>query len=103
MNNWTNDINFNCRIFLEDGQEFLIFGNRLHNLELDYWKGWTCMAGTKRLHIDKNFDVYSAKCFNDFIGNAITGFDIFENGTICTREHCTGCIEDLIIEKYKHT
>lgn len=101
MNDWTDHKNYNCRIYLDDGREVLVFGNWLHNQGHDNWQDWTCMAGTKRLYIGKNFDVYGGECRHDHLGNALTGFNLLENGTRCTRITCTGCVDDIIVEKYR--
>jgi len=94
-----NHDNYNCEVILESGEQYRVFANWMHNQELDTWQGWTCHAGNKRLYIDKNFDVFGGECKNDFLGSAITGFEIL-NHTVCRRERCTGCTDDLMVEKH---
>lgn len=93
-----NHQNYNCEITTESGQTFRIYANWLHNENLDHWQGWECSAGSTRLYIDKNFDVWSGDCKNDFLGHALTEFEILEQ-TICKRTRCTGCTDDLVIAK----
>lgn len=92
--------NYNCEIFFEDGTSAKIFADWLHNEKLDYWKGWSCDSGITRLSIEDNFDVYSARCHNDYLGNLNTGWNLLEE-SICKRERCTGCTDDLILKKSK--
>lgn len=98
MSKFENHTNYNCKITTNDGQEFHIYASWLHNNNLNYWKDWTCDAGYLRLHIDKNLDVWSGVCMNDYLGNV---FDSFyqEKQTICKRERCTSCTDDLVIGK----
>ena len=93
-----NHINYNCQVTTDDGKEYLIYANWLHNNGLDHWKEWICSAGATRLMIDKNFDIYGGECKNDLIGNALTDFNLLEQ-TICNRETCTGCTDDLMVAK----
>lgn len=99
MDNIKNHVNYNCQITLESGEEYRIFANWMHNQDLDHWNGWICHAGNKRLYIYKNFDVYGGECQNDYLGSALDGFEMLEH-TICRRERCTGCTDDLIVEKH---
>lgn len=100
--NFKDHENYNCEIKLESGETFKVFSNWLHNEKLDLWQGWQCQAGSKRLYIDKNLDVYSGECKNDFLGNALTDFITLEY-TICKQTTCTGCTDDLSVEKKKNT
>ena len=100
MKELTNHENYNCRAITESGEEFLIYANWLHNNQLDSWRGWQCGAGATRLMIDKNFDIYSGECKNDYLGNALTDFQLLEH-TICKQDRCTGCTDDLIVAKHK--
>ena len=93
-----NHSNYNCEITTDSGEVYQIFANWLHNNKLDAWKGWRCHAGTTRLMIDKNFNVYSGECKNDYLGHAIAGFNLL-NETICKQETCTGCTDDLMVTK----
>ena len=100
MSQFENHKNYNCRITLDSGEEYLIYANQLHNEKLNNWKGWSCEAGATRLLIDKNFDLYSGECKNDYLGNALEPFEI-KTSTICVRDRCTGCTDDLVVAKSK--
>ena len=95
-----NHPNYNCEITTDSGETFRVYANWLHNEKLDQWKGWHCQAGTTRMLIDKNFNLYSGECKNDHLGNALTEFDLL-NGTICQRNTCTGCTDDLMVDKHE--
>jgi hypothetical protein len=96
----TNHDNYNCCATTQQGQQYLLYANWLHNNGLDHWQGWHCQAGTKRLHIDKNLQVYSGECLNDHLGSALDGFDLLDDGTVCQRPRCTACTDDLLVEKH---
>lgn len=100
QNKFENQENYNCRITLDTGEEYLVYANWLHNEQLDNWQGWICEAGATRLMIDKHLNVYSGECENDFIGSALTGFTLLDH-TICKQERCTGCTDDLMVAKKK--
>jgi len=76
-----------------------MFANSLHNNDLDHWKGWICYAGAHRLYVDKNLDVYSGECQNDYLGSLSNDFGILDH-TVCTQERCTGCTDDLAVRKH---
>jgi hypothetical protein len=90
---------YNCEITLDNGETYRVGANWLHNEKLDDWFGWTCDAGHKRISIDKDFDVRSAVCHNDYLGNIFTGWDILPVPTVCKKDRCTGCTDDLLITK----
>lgn len=91
--------NYNCQVTDDQGQEHLVYANWLHNEHLDNWLGYCCDAGHTRFHIDKNFDVWSGECKNDYLGNALSDWSP-KTDTICKRITCTGCTDDLIVKKY---
>lgn len=93
--------NYNCEITLDDGKIFRIYANWLHNQDLDHWQGWRCNAGSTRLSIDKNLDVWSGECKNDFLGNLKDQWDVMRSPTICRQETCGGCTDDLLTKKFK--
>lgn len=93
-----NHSNYNCEITTKSGKTYKIYANWLHNEDLNYWQGWECSAGATRLYIDKNFDIWSGQCRNDYLGNGLDKFDILEK-TICQRSRCTGCTDDLMVAK----
>ena len=100
MSKFENHSNYNCSIALDNGDEYRVFANWIHNEKLDNWQGWHCSAGHTRFYIDKNFDIYSGECQNDQLGNVLESWTT-TNGTICRRETCTGCTDDLITAKSK--
>jgi len=95
-----NHQNYNCEITTDSKETYRVYANWLHNENLDQWKGWQCQAGTTRLSIDKNFNVYGGECKNDYLGNALTEFNLLD-GTICKQETCTGCTDDLMVAKHE--
>lgn len=92
--------NYNCRVTTQDGEEHLVYANWLHNQALDKWQGFRCDAGRTRFHIDKNFDVWSGECKNDYLGNIMTDWAP-KTHVICQQATCSGCTDDLIVEKTK--
>jgi hypothetical protein len=98
--NFENHHNYNCEITTESGKTFKLYSNWLHNQDLDYWQGWQCDAGSTRLYVDKNLNVWSGECKNNFVGHAIDGFEVLSNN-ICQRPRCTGCTDDLAVKKHK--
>lgn len=96
-----NHENYNCVVALDDGTEYRVYANWLHNNQLDTWQGWSCSAGHTRFMIDKNFDIWSGECQHDRLGNALTGWEI-KTDTRCRNQTCTGCTDDLITEKHSN-
>lgn len=92
--------NYNCIITTDTGDVHRVYANWLHNNDLDHWKGWSCDAGNTRFYIDKNFDIWSGLCQNDYLGNALTEWSTKSN-TICQQNTCNGCTDDLITKKEK--
>lgn len=92
---------YNCKIELDNGEQYNVDANWLHIMNLDHWQGWQCLAGSKRLSIEHNFNVYSASCGNDFLGNALTGWELLTGATVCKKSRCSGCIDDILTEKQK--
>ena len=101
MNNFENHKNYNCKITLDSGDEYKVYANWIHNQGLDQWQGWHCDAGHTRFYIDKNFDIWSGECKNDYLGNAIINNWNLKTDTICNRLNCTGCTDDLLTHKYE--
>ena len=94
---------YNCEITLTDGNKFLVNANWLHNQALDHWQDWQCDAGVLRLDIDKDFNVHSGECQNQYLGNLFTVWAPLGAPGTCNRERCTGCTDDLLISKQKNT
>jgi hypothetical protein len=92
---------YNCKITLDDGREFNVNANWLHNNQLDLWQGWACDAGRLRLSVNHKFDVYSGVCENDFLGNLFGSWQPLSSPTVCKRARCDGCTDDLLISKKK--
>lgn len=97
-----NHTNYNCIVTLRDDTQYKIFGNWLHNHDLDQWQGWHCEAGKTRFYIDKNFDVWDGMCKNQKLGNALVEWHPNPQ-TICQRIRCVGCTDDLVTKKHAPT
>lgn len=91
-------LNNNCEIFYDDGSSEKVYANWIHNNKLDYWKGWKCNAGVTRIHVLDNFDVYDGTCYNCYLGNLDTEWNI-KDQNICQKNRCSGCTDDLMLEK----
>jgi hypothetical protein len=92
---------YNCEITLSTGEQYRVGANWIHNNQLDTWQGWSCNAGFQRLDIDKDFNVHSGQCQNDYLGNLKTGWDPLDRPTTCKQPRCTGCTDDLLITKHE--
>lgn len=90
---------YNCKVVLENNETFLLDANWIHNNQLDCWKDWSCSAGSLRLCIDEKFDVYSGECNNDYLGNLNTGWAPLSEPTVCKKDRCSGCTDDLLVQK----
>ena len=101
MTKFENHSNYNCEITLDTGQQYLVYANWIHNNRLDQWSGWSCSAGHTRFLIDKDFEIYSGECKNDHLGNVLSNWNI-KTDTLCKRNTCTGCTDDLLTEKSKN-
>ena len=99
MNLSEDHANYNCEITTAEGTVHRIFGDVLSNEHHNHWKGWHCDAGKTRFFIDKNFDIWSGVCKNDYLGNMLTTWEPKNNGVICTREVCSRCTDDLLTKK----
>lgn len=101
MTAFENHSNYNCQIITDDGAEYLVFANWLSNNNLHRWQGWHCEAGATRIYIDKELEVWSGECHNDRLGDMVTGWQLIDDHSVCRRESCTGCTDDLITAKRK--
>ena len=75
----------------------------LLNRKLTFWRGWKCAAGTYKIHIDADGNVFSGACkVGGKLGNIYHGEEIkFPNGLItCTKNVCA-CGDDMMIPKSK--
>lgn len=100
LKDWVDHPNYNCEVTLEDGRQYRVYANWLHNEQLDHWHGWHCSAGAQRVFIDRNLQVYGGECQNDLLGSAQETFDLLIS-TVCKRSTCTGCTDDLMVEKHQ--
>lgn len=98
MSQFEDHPNYNCKITLDSGKEYLVYANWIHNQDLDHWTGWKCNAGHTRFYIDKHFDIWSGECKNDHLGNVLNEWNI-QTETECKQKTCTGCTDDLITKK----
>ena len=95
-----NHHNNNCTILLDNGEQYQIYANWLHNQKLDNFKDWQCDAGITRISIDPNGQVFSGECENSNLGNLNTGWQLLERDeALCKRDRCTGCTDDLLVKK----
>lgn len=96
---YQNHTNYNCEITLDNGETFKVFSQWLSNQKLYQWKGWNCTAGSKRIYINVQEEVYSGVCQNEHLGNLNTGWSLLDGLTTCQQEHCTVNTDDLVIFK----
>ena len=89
--------NHNCTIIFDDGSSMKVFADWLHNTNNDHWKGWKCDAGVNRISIMDNFDVYSGRCKNDYLGNIMSDWTLLDDN-VCKRDRCNLCTDDLMIK-----
>jgi hypothetical protein len=93
--------NNNCLIELDDGREYLIYANWMHNQQIDNFKGWRCDAGVTRITIDQTGQIFSGECHNNNLGHLDTGWELLDESiAICKRDRCSACTDDLLIKKY---
>ena len=90
---------YNCTVDLDNGEQYNISANWLHNNNLDYWKGWECEAGQSRLLINFDQGIYGGECLNDYLGNLETGWEYENKPTVCKRDRCFSCTDDLLVGK----
>jgi MoaA/NifB/PqqE/SkfB family radical SAM enzyme len=89
-------------VVLKDGSEIDIFSDQLFNNDLHHWQGWICNAGYDGIYIESDFNVYSAVCYNDNLGNLFDdNFSLLKTPTVCRQEKCTSCSYDLGMSKKK--
>jgi hypothetical protein len=90
---------YNCEVTLRNGKTYRIAANWMHNEKLDNWKGWLCDAGRTRVFLDKDLNVFCGECRNDMLGNLLGEWKLLQEPTTCKKERCSGCTDDLIINK----
>jgi len=99
--NFENHKFYNTKVTLDNGEEWNLNADWIHNHKFDNWFGYKCHAGVDRISIDYNNDVYSGMCNNDLLGNLDTDWQLLNHPTMCKFDYCTGCTDDLIVKKYK--
>jgi hypothetical protein len=99
LKNFENHSNYNCKITLDNGEQYVVYANWIHNQDLDHWQGYRCSGGNTRFYIDNNFDIWSGVCENDCLGNVLGDWEI-KTDTVCHQTTCNGCTDDLITEKH---
>lgn len=99
LSNFENHENYNCVIELDTGEKYYVYSNWIHNQGLDHWKDWKCNAGLTRFYIDKNFNIWDGECKNTLLGNISDEWQM-NNNTICHRDICNGCTDDLLTKKH---
>ena len=101
MSKFSNQKNYNCRVTLDNNEEYLVFSNWLSNEDNHHFKGWNCDAGRTRFFIDSDFNVFSCESGrNDHLGT-VDNFEILEKGTTCNLDICANCTDDLATYKFK--
>ena len=85
----------------DDGDHNLVYANWLSNNDLHHWQDWFCEAGATRVYIDKELKVWSGECHNDMLGDMHQGWQLFGQYSVCRRDICTGCTDDLLTAKWK--
>ena len=96
-----NELFYNCKIELNNGETYLIQANTLHNQKLDYWKDWQCYTGIDRLYIDNDRTVYNGECLTTKLGKLDGDWEIMKTPVVCPLDRCTGCTDDLLTKKFK--
>lgn len=96
-----NHENYNCRVTLDDGSEYTMYASWLRNADQHHWQGWYCESGATRIYIDKNLQVWSGECKNDWLGDITSGWRLLDDHSVCQRETCTGCTDDLQTAKWQ--
>jgi hypothetical protein len=99
LTKFENHFNYNCEITTDTNEKYRVYANWLHNNKLNSWHGWSCEVGATRFYIDKNFDVWAGMCKNDYLGNALTGWEL-KSDNVCNQPICNGCTDDLLTAKH---
>lgn len=101
MSKFSNQKNYNCRVTLDNNEEYLVYSNWLASEDNHHFKDWSCDAGRTRFFIDSEFNVYSCESGrNDHLGH-IDNFEVLSNGTKCKLDICPYCTDDLATYKSK--
>ena len=91
-----------CIVVLKDGATIEANSLDLFRKDLHHFKGWTCTAGTDSILIESDFQVWSGICRIDNLGNLFDDdFNLLQSPTVCTKDQCTTCENDLTNTKKK--
>ncbi len=93
------DINYNVKVEFDNGDEAYMYAQRLSNENLDHWKDWQCASGVHSIYIYES-EIYGGECRNDRLGT-FGDWDLLPKFTTCKQETCSGCLTDLLQEKYQ--
>lgn len=63
------------------------------------FKGWSCLAGRNRLHIDFSGTVWAGSCRSKSMGK-MSDLILLDRPIICDRDSCN-CLDDVKVEKWK--
>ena len=63
------------------------------------FKGWQCLAGRNRLHIDFSGMIWAGSCRSVAIGK-MSEFPFLQDPIICNKDSCN-CVDDVKVEKWK--
>ena len=97
----TDHIFYNCEVTTSDGSVYKINADSLHIDNLDFWENWHCDTGRTRIFIDVDGNVYGGMCRNDHLGHIDTDWQILKQSTICKKNRCINCTDDLMAAKSK--
>lgn len=92
-----NEKYYNCNVIDDNNNEYKINCKQLYNNDYNNFENWVCNAGLDRISIENDM-VWGGECHNDFLGT-IDNWQLLDSPTICKRNKCTACSQDLIIKK----
>ena len=102
MTKLKNEVNYNCTVYYDDGDQSTIFSTALNSNNLDAFKGWSCEAGFSRIYIHADGTVWSSECNNDYLGSLNdNSFALLTNPTICCLDNCVTSADELMLKKSK--
>jgi hypothetical protein len=79
-----------------------VYVNWVHNHGLDNFKDWHCEAGSQRIFVDINGNIFNGECRNEKLGTLGKEWNLLNEGQLrCKRDRCTGCTDDLLALKFK--
>jgi hypothetical protein len=93
----------NCVVEFDSGESLSIGSADLSQDGMHAWKDWHCCAGHHMLHINTDLTVFGCNAQNDYLGNLGQDWNILPSPTVCNRNKCSTCIDDLMISKWRNT